>query len=619
MVYSIWFFYEILSLGFVFYFLANFYGTLFFFFLGWQGLFIQQLVGISVFWTILSYYFYDIVFLQKTIFIDFGTFFFLVFDTPIHFGFYFDFISYSFAFLTTMIGFFTHLYSNIYFNKEQNIERFLILLHFFIIGMNIVVLGSNSLTCFFGWESIGVASFFLINFWSLRLNTLKSSMKAFILNRFSDVCFFFFIIISYLFFSSTDLIVLNNIVYFIYIYQIDIGFHQFDLIEFLSILLFIAASIKSAQIGFHVWLPDSMEAPVPASALIHSATLVSAGIYLLLRFNSFFFCTYTFCFFVPMIGALTALYGSICALYQNDLKKILAYSTISHCGYLFFLTSTLNVEITILYLYVHGLFKALLFFICGVFIKSFKGVQDIRFFGNMYYEFPLEFYTLFYSFVTLSGLPFTFGLIPKHLTISAINDLFLYKFDIVFIIIFFISGVCGVAYSFRFFFEIFFNYKKSFKYSTRINDPLFFYMLCVNRNKHFSLSSQLTYYVYLFYLVISFILIYTYIYIFNNYDFSKNALYAAYGMSSHNYILLKKFNSSFFFLSITISYFIFFFVFSLKSSSEMWLSENLQFYTQILLLIIFTIYFFLFFKLSFFLINIFSMKIVKSFIFWIFL
>lgn len=204
-----------------------------------------------------------------------------------------------------------------------------------------------------------------------------------------------------------------------------------------------------------------MEAPVPASALIHSATLVSAGIYLILRFNFLFDYSHIFKIVVPLLGSITAAYGGICAVLQTDLKKTLAYSTISHCGFLVILCSTEVNEFVILYLYTHGFFKAILFMCVGNVLRVSVGYQDSRRMGGLFKYLPFEYFCSLICIFNLAGLPFTFGFFAKHLLFLNLGEyVYLYYF-----VIFnsFLGAIFGLFYSFNILYSVFFDFKKGNK------------------------------------------------------------------------------------------------------------------------------------------------------------
>ena len=402
------------------------------------------------------------------------------------FAFKIDYVSASFAALTINIGFFSILYTFSYFRYEPQIYKLIVLIHLFIISMLTFLFSSNLVVLFLGWELIGITSFLLINFWINKGGTLKSSFKAFFFNKWSDLFIILFISLIYIHFGSieidlflTELWIANKdkpelIKYSDFILNFYNSFFynikkkkDFILLEYfidvsniLLLLLIFGGSIKSAQFFFHLWLPDSMEAPVPASALIHSATLVSAGVYLLIRFGELLHISiYIDSRFICLWGSITALYGGICACNQNDLKKILAYSTISHCGNMFLLSSIGFNDIVIVYLTIHGYFKALSFLSVGNIIRIFNNLQDLRKIGMLSYYCTLDILFLTISLLNLGGLPITIGFYLKHYLLMFISI----KEDIISII----TSICilgtaitGFLYMLKVIHHIFFDFKK---------------------------------------------------------------------------------------------------------------------------------------------------------------
>jgi NADH-quinone oxidoreductase subunit L len=245
-------------------------------------------------------------------------------------------------------------------------------------------------------------------------------------------------------------------------YKIQIFNLYVNLIELLAFLLLSCSFIKSAQFGAHIWLPDSMEAPVPASSLIHSATLVSAGIYMILRFYPVFENSFYAFFILPFIGSLTAAYGGLVGAYQSDIKRILAYSTISHCGFLMLLSSFFLNEYVILYLYVHGFFKASVFMCVGNVIRISKNYQDFRRMGLFFKYLPFECYAAFVCLFNLAGLPFSLGFYIKHLIFIGFQSHFFF-YSLVFFNTF-VGAISGLFYSYRIFYYVFFDFKKGKKH-----------------------------------------------------------------------------------------------------------------------------------------------------------
>ena len=388
-----------------------------------------------------------------------------------------DPISYSFMFLTLTIAMFVYIYSFSYFRYEPNVERFIILINCFVISMVCLVTSGNFFVLFLGWELIGLTSFFLINFWSTRISTLKSAFKAFTFNKFSDVSLLLSILFIYFIVNDINIINFNFQISNYNNFYINIFDLEISIIEIISFFLISCAFVKSAQFGFHIWLPDSMEAPVPASALIHSATLVSAGVFILLRLSFLFEYSYYSYYFIPFLGSFTACFGGLCSLYQSDIKKILAYSTISHCGFLMICYSTYIPEYTILYLYIHGFFKAAVFLCVGNIIRFSRNYQDFRKMGNFWKYLPFECFMTFLCLINLCGLPFSIGFYIKHLLVLGLNSNNIFYYFIFINILF--GAVSGLFYSYRLFYNVFFDFKKCkkiiYNQSNRLNLKSFYY------------------------------------------------------------------------------------------------------------------------------------------------
>lgn len=314
-------------------------------------------------------------------------------------------LSFLFIFLVNIIGFATNIYILNYFKFEERNEEFILLINWFILSMIILVSSNNFFTIILGWELIGITSFLLINFWKFKITTLSCSFKAFAFNKFSDLFLMLALCSLWNAYKVDNIDTLLNVISFN-------KTNNSGTLMFAAVCLLVCSSIKSAQIFGHLWLPDSMEAPVPASALIHSATLVSAGIYLLLKFQLIFMLTglMSTIFF---LGSITACYGGIVAASQSDVKKLLAYSTISHCGFIYVSIALNNFLLSIVYLYLHGLFKAVTFFCVGSLIK-YNNTQDMRYMGaNKSQIFNTT--ALIISTINLGGLPFTFGYLYKQM------------------------------------------------------------------------------------------------------------------------------------------------------------------------------------------------------------
>lgn len=363
-------------------------------------------------------------------------------------------LSYSFSFLVILIGTATNFYLLTYFKGEANENNFIFWLNSFILSMLILVLAANLFTLFLGWELIGLTSFFLINFWSNRRATLKSSFKAFIFNLFSDVCLLGAFISLYLVVGSDDCQVI--------VYSCIYGnLTQHYLFQLSILLLLLCCSIKSVQIIGHLWLPDSMEAPVPASSLIHSATLVSAGIYLICKFSILIELSV---WFIPalFLGAISACYGGVVAAAQTDMKKLLAYSTMSHCGFLWVLACLSQFYVTVIYLFLHGIFKAATFYCAGTFIRAY-GTQDTRWMGCGLKLYTVNAISLLICSANLCGLPFTLGYFYKFFFFKILYTSFSSYFLVGSL---FIAAQTSIIYFFRLNFYALFDVYKNIKTTT---------------------------------------------------------------------------------------------------------------------------------------------------------
>lgn len=428
---------------------------------GFYGVFILNLISIVFFW-FSSIIYFDTFFIDNISFkINLGKWFVVFLSHPVFFELNIDSISYSFMFLTLTIAVFVYIYAFSYFRYEPNVERFILLINCFVISMICLVTSGNFFVLFLGWELIGLTSFFLINFWSTRISTLKSAFKAFVFNKFSDVALLIAIILVFFCINDSNIIVFNNKISVFNNFYLNMFDYQISMLEMVSFFFSICAFIKSAQFGFHIWLPDSMEAPVPASALIHSATLVSAGVFLLLKLTPLFECSAYIYYFLPLIGSFTAFIGGLSSAYQSDIKKILAYSTISHCGFLMVCYSTYIPEYTILYLYIHGFFKAAVFLCVGNVIRFSRNYQDFKKMGGFWKYLPFECYSSFICLMNLSGLPFSIGFYIKHLLLIG---MYMNHYALYFVIVnVFCAAVFGLFYSYRLFYYVFFDFKKAKK------------------------------------------------------------------------------------------------------------------------------------------------------------
>ena len=456
----------------------NFFNIFFLtFFLGYIGIFISCLVFMFLFWLSLAFSFFQFTFYDLTVKLNLGAWFKINLTDWVYFDLYCDSLSIGYSFLTVTIALSVIPYTFSYFRYEPSVDKLIILINSFVFSMLILVNSGNLVVLFLGWELIGLTSFLLINFWNTRVATLKSAFKAFTFNKFSDVSLLIAIFLIFNEFGSISILVFKENIIFNLVTYWHLWYLKISVIELITFFILIASFIKSAQFGFHLWLPDSMEAPVPASALIHSATLVSAGVFLLLRFHILIEINFYTYIIIQVWGALTAFYGGFCAMFQSDIKRLLAYSTISHCGFLMVCTTFENFEITILYLFIHGFFKALSFLCVGNILRISRNYQDFRKMGNFFKYLPFEFFTLVVCLINLCGLPFTFGFFSKHLIFLGFKNYFFYTFLI--LSFYFFAALFGIVYCYRLVFNVFFDFKKGpralYKHLNIIDLKSFFY------------------------------------------------------------------------------------------------------------------------------------------------
>jgi NADH-quinone oxidoreductase subunit L len=347
-------------------------------------------------------------------FIDFGRFFFIydLFDTEL--GFIFDTLGLTAAALVLFLTIFAQYFGVEYMYREAFIMRLVYLLNFFATSVVFLFIVYDFFLILIVWELIGLFSLLLVNFYSMRVYTLKAAFKTFIFSRLSDFFIFISFFLLIVLINSTDLSIIFINLPFFYFYNIYLFGVGFNLLNLVSILIVLAGGIKAAQFSFHVWLPDAMEAPTPASALIHSSTLVIMGIYLIIRFNILFELTYGGNLLLMVLGGLTVALGAISAAFQNDIKKLVAYSTVSQMGYLFCGCGFLAYREVMFYLAIHAINKAFLFIIVGYIVHFFNGNTDMRFMGSLKPYAPDTLFLLLFVSLNLTGLPLTSGYFAKE-------------------------------------------------------------------------------------------------------------------------------------------------------------------------------------------------------------
>jgi NADH-quinone oxidoreductase subunit L len=320
--------------------------------------------------------------------------------------------------VVTFVSALVHIYSIGYMSHDPHKPRFMSYLSLFTFSMLVLVVSDNFLQLFFGWEGVGLCSYLLIGFWYKKESANNAAIKAFIVNRVGDfglaigifLIFFYFGTINFKeVFDLAPQLKEKNLVFF--------GFET-SLITLICLFLFIGAMGKSAQFLLHTWLPDAMEGPTPVSALIHAATMVTAGVFLVVRCSPLFEYSQTALNLVAIVGMITAIFAASVALVQNDIKKIIAYSTCSQLGYMFFAAGIGAYHVAMFHLFTHAFFKALLFLGSGSVIHAFKDEQDIRNMGGVRKKLPYTYVFMLIGTLALTGFPFLSGFYSKDAIIE---------------------------------------------------------------------------------------------------------------------------------------------------------------------------------------------------------
>jgi NADH-quinone oxidoreductase subunit L len=318
--------------------------------------------------------------------------------------------------VVTSVSTLVHIYSYGYMHEDTNLPRFMSYLSLFTFGMLALVSSDNFLQLFFGWEAVGLCSYLLIGFWYKKDSACQASMKAFIVNRVGDFGLALGVFLIYKYFGTIEFSSVFPIVPKLTSQEFAFGLSVVDII---CLLLFLGCMGKSAQIGLHVWLPDAMEGPTPVSALIHAATMVTAGVFLLARCSFLYEYSEITLTLIIIIGMVTCLFAATIAITQNDIKKVIAYSTCSQLGYMFFACGVSAYQAAIFHLATHAFFKALLFLCAGSVIHAMDHEQDIQKMGGLWKKIP-QTYALFLigSLAIIGVFPFA-GFYSKDLILES--------------------------------------------------------------------------------------------------------------------------------------------------------------------------------------------------------
>ena len=376
-------------------------------------------------------------------------------DTRFEVGFLIDPLTTMMMLVVTFVSLMVHIYTIGYMHDDPGYQRFFSYISLFTFSMLMLVMSNNFLQLFFGWEAVGLVSYLLIGFWYTRDTAIYANLKAFLVNRVGDFGFILGIGLVLAHFGSLDYATVfarapelagEKIALF--------PGHEWSLMTVVCILLFIGAMGKSAQFPLHVWLPDSMEGPTPISALIHAATMVTAGIFMVTRMSPLFELSDVALSFVMVIGAITALFMGFLGVIQNDIKRVVAYSTLSQLGYMTVALGASAYSVAVFHLMTHAFFKALLFLAAGSVIIGMHHNQDIRYMGGLRKYMPITWITSLIGSLALIGTPFLSGFYSKDSIIEAVKFSHLPGSGFAYFAV--VAGVFVTAfYSFRMYFLVF--------------------------------------------------------------------------------------------------------------------------------------------------------------------
>ena len=375
-------------------------------------------------------------------------------------GFLIDNLTAMMMVVVTFVSLMVHIYTVGYMAEDPSYSRFFSYISLFTFAMLMLVMSNNFMQLFFGWEAVGLVSYLLIGFWYTRPTAIYANLKAFLVNRVGDFGFLLGIGMVLFYTGSLDYATVFQAVPSLANIQISILPNvPWSLMTVTCILLFIGAMGKSAQVPLHVWLPDSMEGPTPISALIHAATMVTAGIFMVARMSPLFEVSDTALSFVMIIGAITALFMGFLGIIQNDIKRVVAYSTLSQLGYMTVALGASAYSVAIFHLMTHAFFKALLFLAAGSVIMGMHHDQDIRHMGNLKKYLPVTWITSLIGSLALIGTPFFAGFYSKDSIIEAVAASHITGSGFAYFAL--LLGVFVTAfYSFRLYFMVFHGKEK---------------------------------------------------------------------------------------------------------------------------------------------------------------
>ena len=375
-------------------------------------------------------------------------------DTLFQVGFLIDKLTVTMMLVVTFVSLMVHIYTIGYMEDDDGYQRFFSYISLFTFSMLMLVMANNFMQLFFGWEAVGLVSYLLIGFWYKKETAIYANLKAFLVNRVGDFGFLLGIGLVLMVFGTLDYAAVFANAASHADEMAPIPGVSWNMMTAICILLFIGAMGKSAQFPLHVWLPDSMEGPTPISALIHAATMVTAGIFMVARMSPLYELSDTALSFVMVIGAITALFMGFIGMIQNDIKRVIAYSTLSQLGYMTVALGASAYSVAIFHLMTHAFFKALLFLAAGSVIIAMHHNQDIRYMGGLKKYMPITWITSLIGSLALIGTPFFSGFYSKDSIIEAVALSHLPGSGFAYFAV--VAGVFVTAfYSFRMYFLVF--------------------------------------------------------------------------------------------------------------------------------------------------------------------
>ena len=423
--------------------------------IGRSGAHWVTIVGVAI-----SFFFSCVVF-KQIIFDNFAPASFDIYqwmtlgDVSFKVGFLIDALTVTMMVVVTFVSLMVHIYTIGYMHDDPGYQRFFAYISLFTFSMLMLVMANNFMQLFFGWEAVGLVSYLLIGFWYTRDSAIFANLKAFLVNRVGDFGFILGIAAVFAVFNSLDYEAVFSQAPLINTQTFSITENiQWPVMTVICLLLFVGAMGKSAQVPLHVWLPDSMEGPTPISALIHAATMVTAGIFMVARMSPLFELSETALSFVLIIGAITAFFMGLIGIVQNDIKRVIAYSTLSQLGYMTVALGASAYSIAIFHLFTHAFFKALLFLGAGSVIVALHHEQDMQKMGGLRKYMPITYWTMFIGTLALIGTPFFSGFYSKDAIIEAVKHSSIYGHQFAYWLV--LAGVFITAfYSFRLLFLTF--------------------------------------------------------------------------------------------------------------------------------------------------------------------